>query len=102
MNERPLTVFACAACGTAAFPQRLACPQCGSRDSRAIEAAQGIVEETTIIRHRAGEHSDAPIHLATVRTLAGPLVIAQLEGTTDTGALVRLFLDPDGAIIAAV
>jgi uncharacterized OB-fold protein len=99
MTERALTVFACAVCGTAAFPRRLACPQCGCRDAREVDASEGVVEETTTVRHRAGEDGGAVMRLGTVRTQAGPRVIARLEGAADSGVVVRLYRKPDGAIV---
>jgi uncharacterized OB-fold protein len=77
-----VTVTVCTACGYCVFPRRLLCPQCGSGGFRAESARWGIVEEATT--NRAGE----PI--GSVRTDAGPVVLARLGPLVTAGANVQL------------
>ena len=100
MTARALMVFACGACGAVEFPRRLLCPQCGSAQQHEVAAGAGTVEETTVVRHRAGAHGEAPVLLATVHTQAGPRVIARLGGALLRGAQVALQQQADDAIVA--
>jgi uncharacterized OB-fold protein len=100
MTARALMVFACGVCGAVEFPRRLLCPQCGSVQQHEVAAGAGTVEETTVVRHRAGAHGEAPVHLATIRTQAGPRVIARLGSALLRGAQVSLQQQADDAIVA--
>lgn len=95
-----LTVHACAACGQREFPERLLCPACGGRDFVDVDAGCGSVEDVTALHRRPGSGAGELAWLATVRTDAGPRVIAQLEGPLEAGAPVELRLGADGAIRA--
>jgi uncharacterized protein len=92
-------VFACSACGHVDFPRRLLCPRCGTGMFRAVDASEGHVEETTVVRHRAGGgEAGEGQRLATVRTTAGPRVIARLDEDAARGDRVELWLEANGAI----
>jgi uncharacterized protein len=82
-----LTVTVCAACGEAVFPPRALCPSCGGRDWRWVEAGDGTVEQTT---ERDG------VAIASVRTDAGPIVLARASVSCATGNAVRL--EADGGV----
>ena len=97
----PLTVFACGACGHADFPRRLLCPVCGMDTFHEVDAGEGHVEETTVVRHRAGGgDADEGVALATVHTVAGPRVIARLDVSARRGDRVALTIEANGAIVA--
>jgi uncharacterized OB-fold protein len=93
--SRPFCVPACVACGHAIWPPRPVCPGCGGRAFAARRADAGVVEETT-----RNEHTP----LASVRSDAGPVVIARLEREVPSGARVELVEDatPDGDAIVVV
>jgi len=77
----------CTACGRAAFPPRALCPSCGRRSWADAAAEAGRVEEVT---ERAG------VHIASVRTDLGPVVVARVAEATAPGDMVRL--DADGGV----
>jgi uncharacterized protein len=77
----------CTACGRAAFPPRALCPSCGGRSWADGAASAGRVEEVT---ERAG------VHIASVRTDLGPVVVARVAEATAPGDMVRL--DADGGV----
>ena len=79
-----LTVFACAACGRTVFPARALCPACGGREWREIDADGGVVQAATSV---------AGVHLAEIRTDAGPLVVARAPAPAAPGQRVRLDAD---------
>lgn len=81
-----LNVPVCTACGRAAFPRRLLCPECGGAEWRDEPVDSGVVEAATERDARVGA----------VRTRLGPLVIARLE--TDAGAGDEVALDQDGDV----
>lgn len=77
----------CTACGRAAFPPRALCPSCGGPSWADAAAEAGRVEEVT---ERAG------VHIASVRTDLGPVVVARVTEATAPGDMVRL--DADGGV----
>jgi uncharacterized protein len=81
------SVTVCTACGEAVFPPRALCPSCGGRDWSPVEAGEGTVEQTT-------ERDGVPI--ASVRTDAGPIVIARAAASCAAGDVVRL--EADGGV----
>ena len=92
-------VFSCAACGHAVYPARYLCPACHGAQWRETPAPQGIIEETTATRHKIGADQQQVLHLATVRTSAGPAVIAKLDGPAQEGDTVELAME-QGALRA--
>ncbi|TDN61639.1 zinc ribbon domain-containing protein [Paraburkholderia sp. BL10I2N1] len=95
-----LKVFQCRQCGTTLFPARYFCPACGGGewDERVVE--HGTVAEATIVHHRVGVQEGSEVHLASVATDAGPIVIARLERATQAGDRVRLEIDEARRILA--
>jgi uncharacterized OB-fold protein len=90
-----MTVFsvtACTACGEAVFPPRALCPSCGGRDWRSVEAADGTVEQMT---ERGG------VAIASVRTDAGPVVVARAAASCAPGDVVRLEADGGVPVVAS-
>jgi uncharacterized OB-fold protein len=93
--SRSFSVPQCRACAHAIWPPRPVCPRCSGTTFSQRDAGRGVIEETT----RSGETL-----LASVRTHAGPIVIARLEGGASAGAgvdLVEDFSPRGGAIVIA-
>jgi uncharacterized protein len=90
----------CTSCGRHWFPERLACPACGSFELDAAVAVEGVVEEVTLLRRAPGRTLDVPVRLATVRLAEGPRLVARLAADEEPGATVRLDL-VDGAPVAS-
>ena len=99
--SRALVFGVCAACGYAAFPERLLCPRCGGRRWQPREARAASVELTTTLRRGPGRDYDPPVALALVRLADGPLVVARLARAAGSGDAVDLSLDPSGAPVAS-
>lgn len=95
-----LAVFECTHCGARVFPRRDFCRGCGAARWREVDAAEGTVDETTVVRHRAGSGDRPTTLLASVTTCAGPVVVARLEGPAARGEPVCLRVDTDGAVVA--
>jgi uncharacterized OB-fold protein len=93
-------VPACANCGHAAWPPRLACPVCGAAEWSEVDASTGTVLEVTDAPGASGE----TVRLGTVRLILaatvvdGPPVIARCDGC-EPGDTVALDLT-DGALRA--
>ena len=92
-------VPACANCGHAVWPPRLACPVCGAAEWSEVDASTGTVLEVT----DAPGASGGTVRLGTVRlilaaTVDGPPVIARCDGC-EPGGEVALDLT-DGALRA--
>lgn len=95
-----LTVFRCTQCGTTLFPARYLCPHCGADQWVATPAGPGTIEETTVVRHRVGAQGAGDAHLASVRTAAGPVVVARLDQALQPGDIVTLALDDAMRVLA--
>jgi uncharacterized OB-fold protein len=98
MTVGGVPICVCSACGHAVFPPRLLCPKCAGSQWREEAVDRGVVEEATEALFRAGSE---PVtrRLASVRTDAGPIVIARLLDDARPGAAVSLALS-DGAVSA--
>ena len=68
-------VPACAKCGHAVWPPRLACPVCGAAEWTEVDASIGTVLEVTETPGASGE----TVRLGTVGLDVGPPVIAVIE-----------------------
>ena len=93
-----LKVFQCAQCGHTLFPARYFCPACGGGQWRECAVERGTVAESTVVRHRVGAHGEGDVHLASVATSAGPIVIARLDGAMRSGDAVSLDVDDGGRV----
>lgn len=93
----PLT--RCTACNTGFFPSRLICPRCGNATWRDDEVHEGVIEQTTIVHHAAGQKDWKPRHIASIRTADGQMIVAGLEEPLPDATRVALF-DRDGSPIA--
>jgi uncharacterized OB-fold protein len=94
-----IELAACAACGAAYFPARLLCPRCGGARWSSLVVREGVVEETTCVRHAVGTAEEGPRILATVRLPAGQRVVAGLERELPPGSPVEL-CEAGGAVLA--
>ena len=86
-----VTISRCGKCGTGYFPVRFLCPNCGANAMKPDKVSEAVVEETTVVRHNAGQQNWQPRHLATVRTAEGQVMVVGLEGATPRGTKVKLF-----------
>ncbi len=105
---------ACANCGHAIWPPRLACPVCGAAEWTEVPAPTGVLLDVT----EAPGYDSTPIRLGTVRLAvlsadpsgkrnsgesgaesAGPPAIAGVDGDVQAGDAVDLEL-VDGALRA--
>jgi uncharacterized protein len=97
-----LIVFQCKHCGTTLFPARYFCPACGGGQWRECVVVHGTVAESTVVRHRVGAQAaqaSHDVHLASVVTTTGPIVIARLNRALQSGDAVRLDVDEAGRIL---
>jgi uncharacterized protein len=83
------SIVRCARCGLAAWPAPALCRGCGSDDLRSEHAGAGVLEETTAV---------GAIVLGTVRTDAGPTVVARVEAASPCE---RVALRVDGGAVTA-
>jgi hypothetical protein len=88
-SSRPFAVVGCSRCGLTAWPRPGMCRRCGSLAFDDVPAAEGILEEVTEAQ---------PATLGTVRTSAGPMVVARVVDV-GAGAPVALRVR-DGALEA--
>jgi uncharacterized protein len=95
-----LEVFRCVACGSTLFPARYFCPACGGAQWSTQAVSNGTVLAATVVSHRVGAHATGAVHLASVETDAGPVVIARLEAEARKGEAVTLEVDAENRILA--
>jgi uncharacterized OB-fold protein len=86
-----VTVSRCVKCRAGYFPSRLLCPKCGHDVMEAGKVHDAVVEETTIVRHAAGQENWKPRHLATVRTPENQMIVVGLEGPVAPGTKLKLY-----------
>jgi hypothetical protein len=60
---------------------------------------RGRVAESTVVRYRVGAQDGGDVHLASVMTSAGPIIIARLEDAMQPGDPVSLDVDDAGRIV---
>ncbi|MFM0348493.1 zinc ribbon domain-containing protein [Paraburkholderia sp. RL17-347-BIC-D] len=94
-----LKVSQCTQCGMTLFPARYFCPACGGGQWRECAVEHGSVAESTVVRHRVGAQGGGNVHLASVATSAGPIVIARLAAGMQPGDSVSLDVDDSGRIV---
>jgi uncharacterized protein len=85
-----LPIFRCARCGHEVFPARVLCPRCGSADWDSRTAAEGVVEQMTVVRRAPGEPSLEPVPIGSVRVGKDIVVVARLLPGVEAGAPVQL------------
>ena len=85
-------------CGYVAFPPRVVCPECGSREFETINLTpEGTIISWTIVHVPAEEFaSEAPLPIAIIETPEGARMTAQVvdgdPGEIEIGAEVRLMM----------
>lgn len=102
----PFTVAKCRACGYLAYPERIICPSCGAADWGKALADTGVVEQLTVrrpvLKRRQlpwGDWLDqSETRLASVRTDAGPRVVARVAAGVVPGDRVSLSASGSTAI----
>jgi len=100
------TVRACAACDHAVYPPRILCPRCGGAAWKRRIADSGVVEELTVrrpvLKRRQlpwGNWLDQEAtRLASIRTDAGPRIVARVPEGVEVGDRVTLSLQASTAI----
>jgi uncharacterized protein len=86
---------ACANCGHAIWPPRLACPVCGAAEWSEVDASTGTVLEVTDAPGASGETVRlGTVQLVLAATVDGPPVIAVIE-EAEAGDEVRIELRDD-------
>jgi uncharacterized OB-fold protein len=88
-----IPVSRCGSCGSGYFPTRLICMRCGRAEFRIDRVLQGVVEQSTVIRHAAGRGGWEPHCLASVRTTDGQMLVVGLDERLENGTRVDLFED---------
>ena len=86
-----VTVWRCANCREAFFPERLLCPRCHGDRFDADRAHEAVVEEISVIRHMLGQENWQPRRIASVRTSSGPRMTVGLRDESGPGAVIELF-----------
>ena len=95
----PLQVFACCHCASTYFPARSLCAACGRAEFVAVDGEAGWIEQWTELHQSQRQKqlsTDDPAerqarrYLATVRTSAGPLVVAAMDEAGAAGLAVTL------------
>ena len=95
-----LNAFECMHFGVAVLPRRYFCGACGAGEWCQVDAGERTVDETTLVRHRAGAGARPEARLATAVTRAGPAVIATLDAPTARVERAQLRVKARGAIVA--
>jgi hypothetical protein len=93
-------VFQCRQCATTLFPARYFCPVCGGAQWEERVVERGFVAESTVVRRRVGAEVGHDVHLASVVTSAGPVVIARIDQAMLSGTAVCLDIDDAGGVHA--
>lgn len=88
-----VAVYRCRACGHAVFPRLLLCGRCGGGDWAEEETGEGVLEEATAV-------TATKVRIGSVRSAAGPVLIARVEDEAEPSETVRLARDGDGAVVA--
>ena len=86
-----VTIWRCANCREAFFPERLLCPRCHGGRFEADRAREAMVEEISIIRHMLGQQNWQPRRIASVLTSEGPRMTVGLRDESGPGASIGLF-----------
>jgi uncharacterized protein len=86
-----VTIWRCAGCGEAFFPERLLCPHCHGDRFEPDRAREAVIEEISVIRHMLGQENWQPRRIASVRTSDGPRITVGLRDESGPGATIELF-----------
>ena len=86
-----VTIWRCASCRAALFPEPLLCPHCHGGAFQTDRVHEATVEEVSVIRHMIGQENWQPRRIANVRTSGGPLITVGLRDESGPGATIELF-----------
>ena len=86
-----VTIWRCAGCGEAFFPERLLCPRCHGDKFERDGVREAVIEEISVIRHMLGQENWQPRRIASVRTSDGPRITVGLRDESGPGATIELF-----------
>jgi uncharacterized OB-fold protein len=87
-------IWRCVSCRVGYFPERLLCSRCHGQEFKSDRVFEGVVEETTTIRHVLGQATDwVPRRLGSVRTVNGPRMTVGLRDESGRGTVIDLFED---------
>ncbi len=92
-----IDLFRCKTCGQHCYPARLLCFRCGGAGFAAVPCDGGLVEECTSLPGRGAQ--GGALVLASIRSPAGPVVIAALPAPLPRGAAVLLRPGPGRAVL---
>jgi len=88
-----VTIWRCANCRAALFPEPLLCPHCHGPNFATDQAYEAVIEEVSVIRHMIGQENWQPRRIANVRVTNGPLMTVGLLDDSRPGATIELFED---------
>ncbi|MBX6426329.1 MAG: hypothetical protein IRZ09_10475 [Variibacter sp.] len=88
---RGFTVWRCMGCGAVLFPERLLCPRCHGAAFAPERVEEGVVEETSTIRHMIGQADWKPRVIANVRTKDGLHITVGLRDDSGPGTVIDLY-----------
>jgi uncharacterized OB-fold protein len=86
-----VTIWRCAGCRAALFPEPLLCPHCHGASFSTDRVYDGVVEEVSVIRHMIGQENWQPRRIANVRTTGGALMTVGLLDESAPGATIELY-----------
>ena len=86
-----VTIWRCASCRVALFPEPLLCPHCHGANFSTDRVHEAVVEEVSVIRHMIGQENWQPRQIANVRTVDGPMMTVGLLDESAPGATIELF-----------
>jgi uncharacterized OB-fold protein len=86
-----VTIWRCAQCRAAFYPERLLCPRCHGDRFEADRVHEAVVEEISVIRHMLGQENWQPRRIASVRTVDGQRITVGLRDESGPGATIELF-----------
>lgn len=95
-----LQIMHCSACGTAAFPDRLRCPDCGTESFTRVPAGPGLIDEETTLRRPSSKEGE-PVRIGSVRLDVGPMLVVRLAPLARAGTRVGIDQNADGALVAS-
>ncbi len=86
-----VTIWRCANCRAAFFPEPLLCPRCYGEKFETERVHEAIVEEVSVIRHMIGQENWQPRRIGSVRTSDGPRMTVGLRDESGPGVTIELF-----------
>jgi uncharacterized OB-fold protein len=88
-----VTIWRCANCQAALFPERLLCPRCHGGAFETEIVREAVVEEVSTIRHMVGQENWQPRKIASVRVADGLRITVGLLDEAGPGSAIELLQD---------